>query len=182
MWISIPVYHTRCSSSQAGYGDRRGHGLLVGYMHRRSKSCIIITLRDQEHLCNICNVNSNSWGATMKSIELGRVLRFRSLCTHLESNQVNYSVYVYLDHLHIRIRTSCMVLGWNVDLEAPPHISELNSAIASLTLQNAIALFSSEMCGGASKSTSHPQTMMWGWGRISVRHPVNCTSTYKHMH
>ena len=49
--------------------------------------------------------------------------------------------------------------GWDVDLEAPPHISELNSAIAFLTLKNAIALFNSEMCGGASKSTSHPQTM-----------------------
>ena len=45
-------------------------------------------------------------------------------------------------------------------MEAPQHISELNSAIAFLTLKTAIALFSSELCGGASKPTSHPQTMI----------------------
>ena len=52
-----------------------------------------------------------------------------------------------------------MVWGRDVDLEAPLHISELNSAILFLSLKNRIALFSSEMCRGASKSTSHPQTM-----------------------
>ena len=46
-----------------------------------------------------------------------------------------------------------------MDLEEPPYISELNSAIAFLRLKSAIALFSSEMCGGPSKSTSHPKTM-----------------------
>ena len=46
-----------------------------------------------------------------------------------------------------------------MDLEAPLHISELNSAIVSLRLKRNIALFSSEMCRGASKSTSHLQTM-----------------------
>ena len=90
-----------------------------------------------------------------------------------------------------------MVLGWDVDLEIPSLISELNSAIAFLStrnaialqqiqllersewpwvpradrqvwggtsrLKNAIALFSSEMCGGASKSTSHPKTMIYMW-------------------
>ena len=53
-----------------------------------------------------------------------------------------------------------MVLGWEVDLETPQHISELNSAIAFSSLENAIALFSSEMWWGVSKSTSHPKTMM----------------------
>ena len=40
-------------------------------------------------------------------------------------------------------------------------ISEMNSAIAFFMLTNVIALFISisEMCRGASKSTSHPQTM-----------------------
>ena len=47
-----------------------------------------------------------------------------------------------------------------MDLEAPLHISELNSAIPLLSLKNGIALFSSEMCRDASKSTSHPQTMI----------------------
>ena len=46
-----------------------------------------------------------------------------------------------------------------MDLETTEHISELNSAIAFLSLKNAIALFSSEMCSVVSKSTSHPQTM-----------------------
>ena len=48
-----------------------------------------------------------------------------------------------------------------MDLETPQHISELNSAIAFSRLKNAIALFSSEMCCGVSKSTSHPRTMMY---------------------
>ena len=48
-----------------------------------------------------------------------------------------------------------------MDLEAPLYISELNSAIVYLSLKNTIALFSSEMFRGASKSTSHPKTMMY---------------------
>ena len=54
-----------------------------------------------------------------------------------------------------------------MDLETPQHIFELNSAIAFLSLENAIALFSSKMCWGVSKSTSHP-----------CSHPktMNCTS------
>ena len=40
------------------------------------------------------------------------------------------------------------------------YISELNRAIVFLSARNASARFSSETCGGASKSTSHPQTMM----------------------
>ena len=50
-------------------------------------------------------------------------------------------------------------------METPQHISELNSAIALSSLDNAIALFSSEMCWGVSKSTSHPRTMMCGHGK-----------------
>ena len=46
-----------------------------------------------------------------------------------------------------------------MDLETPQHISELNSAIAFLSLKNAIELFSSEMCWGVSSYTSHPRTM-----------------------
>ena len=54
-----------------------------------------------------------------------------------------------------------MVWGWDVDLEAPLHISEVNSTIAFLSLKSGIALFSSEMtlCRCASKSTSHPQVI-----------------------
>ena len=55
-----------------------------------------------------------------------------------------------------------------MDLEAPLHISELNSAILFLSLKNVIALFSSEMCRGASKSTSHPQTMKYVQKRCDV--------------
>ena len=46
---------------------------------------------------------------------------------------------------------------WKHPLE---HISELNSAIAFLSLENSIALFSSEMCWGVSKYTSQPKTMI----------------------
>ena len=56
-----------------------------------------------------------------------------------------------------------MVLGWDVDLELSSLISELNSAIAFLSLKNAIALFSSEMSEDVSKSTSHPRTMIWAY-------------------
>ena len=41
--------------------------------------------------------------------------------------------------------TDVMVWGCDVDLEAPLHISELNSAIMFLSLKNMIALFSSEL-------------------------------------
>ena len=47
------------------------------------------------------------------------------------------------------------------DLEAPLRISELNNAIPFFRLKNKIALFSSEMCRGAPKSTSHPQAMLY---------------------
>ena len=52
------------------------------------------------------------------------------------------------------------------------HISELNSAIAFLSLESGIALFSSEMCRGASKSTSHPQTMSYIIIIVSLRHSL----------
>ena len=44
-----------------------------------------------------------------------------------------------------------MVLGWEVDLETPQH--------NYFWAENAIALFSSEMYWGVSKSTSHPKIM-----------------------
>ena len=47
-------------------------------------------------------------------------------------------------------------------MEASLHISELNSTITFLSFKNVIALFSSEMCRDASKSTTHPQTMNCG--------------------
>ena len=56
-----------------------------------------------------------------------------------------------------------------MDSETPPHISELNSAIALLRLENAIALFSSEMCWGVSESTSQYVLLDQG---VSV--PVSC--------
>ena len=73
-----------------------------------------------------------------------------------------------------------------MDLGAPQHISELNSAIAFLTLKNVIALFSSEMCGGASKrskSTSHPKTMMCvrSDGAVSTR-SVGAVSSHLEGH
>ena len=77
-----------------------------------------------------------------------------------------------------------------MDLETPQHISELNSAIAFSRLKNGIALFSSEMCWGVSKSTSHPRTMMcvcgtWhqygnhngGWAAVDFQDPAHTNDT-----
>ena len=61
-----------------------------------------------------------------------------------------------------------MVWGWDVDLEAPLHISELNSAIAFLSLKNGIALwFSSEMC----RDDSSPHLIPRPWVDCGNKEP-----------
>ena len=58
-----------------------------------------------------------------------------------------------------------MVWGWDVDLEGPLHISELNRANAFFRLKinssKVCLLYSASKCRGPSKSTSHPQTMIY---------------------
>ena len=80
-----------------------------------------------------------------------------------------------------------MVWWWDVDLEGPLHISELNSAIAFLTLKMRFALFSSEMCSGASKSTSHRQTIIWhssmyNYSRHELINQMSCLSQLERTH
>ena len=63
-------------------------------------------------------------------------------------------------------KTACAKMATTVPSQ---RISELNSAAAFFRLKNAITLFSSEMCWGVSKSTSHPQTMMCVGGSSNFR-------------
>ena len=52
--------------------------------------------------------------------------------------RVKHTMMIFLGTAFLRIDMDIMVWGWDVDLEAPLHISELNSAILFLSLTNTI--------------------------------------------
>ena len=90
----------------------------------------------------------------------------QSAHTHVTCNVSNSGQHSWLEfHRRQRLRGRIMVLGWKV------HISEPNIAVAFSRLNDSIALLSSEMRWGVSKSTSHPGTMtytIWELGAQAV--------------